>query len=1532
MKQLYFFLIKFTSNALLLFMLCSAWSSSWAQVTNTSCATAIELECNSSDWYGFSGTTNQRTWFKLSGNDQFFDVKICHNGPPFGYFYREGGCGSNDFPTYLTSRVPCTTNGRGEEFTLFGEQGIDYYFFGQSFGFNTPGTWSQLITVDCVEPNLNSFCEDAIPINCGDEITGDTRFSIPDPTLMFLNIPIYGQWYTFVGDGNIARLSISVEDGLPFVILGQGSCGNLDPDFSSAIYNQGSYTQSILTIPGETYYVLAYEAEGAPFTLNFDCCAPPAVSCKDISISVSPDAPTILNAGDLIASSSADCGLNNINLSQTEFDCTFPAGDYDVTVTITDDTGVQDDCVSTVTVQPLNPAQLNCQDATLYLSESNPISLKPSDVLAPITKTERAIQAQFFSRGNGPVSNNDFTVPITEAQTVFFDVSLETTSSSNFAEAGYLLNGTFMPFAIAGTGLDAGVREIAVSVNPGDVFGFRFRIDNTQFGIAEFLVSAFLPGFYDQFDPNNWTTSLSNNGFFKDIQIFNGIEQETYDINLQCGIASLNFSQLSFTDADLGTNTITITATDEEGDQLTCTPKVTIEGGLPGPTINCKNVSIQLDDNGMASLSANAFDNGTTAINGGTISFSFDQAGSMSSMDFECTDLGTNSITIYARETDSGISSCAPTLSVLDEVAPTAICQDVSLNLSAGSLSASALDAGSNDNCTANNELGFSLSLSGQPIGANVDLTCNEVGVFTAMLTVADASGNTSDCVAIVTVADDEAPNAICVSSFTATLSGNIATISTSDINNGSTDNCMITSLSLSETTFSCCNLGTFDISLTVTDNSNNSSTCTTSLTVEDNTPPTAMCENLTVELDGNGVGTITASEIGGGSSDACGAVSLQLDNSSFDCGNLGGNNTVTLTVTDLAGNSSSCTASITVEDKLSPTLVCTNQTVKLSSPSINAMAIITGSTDNCGGFSNLTVNTTSYTYTCNDIGTQSETLLVTDEQGNSASCTVDITVEDDIAPTAVCNNATVQLDANGEGSISASEIGSASTDNCTIASLSLDNNTFSCTDLGNCNMATLTVTDLDNNISTCTATITVENNITPTAQCKTSVDFELTSDATTILLPDMIDDGSFNGCGDFTFSLSQNEFDCDDVNNAIITILTITDNENNLSSSCQTTVNVIDPNAFCCPPPVAVCNDVMVELDANGIGSTTAAIVGAGSFATCGLLSETISQSSFDCSDIGSTTVTYTMADINNEQASCTSNIQVVLGNSLPDGWSTNDVGAITIGNEYSFDPCLNLANGVFTVTGSGNNITSSTTDNVAFASQTLCGDGSITAKIESITSDGYGGLMIRETTDAGAKQVAIFSNLSSILRHETRYTTNEPKQINSFFKPSPFWLRLERQGDWVFAYYSTTGASFSYVHGVFVPMQSCIEIGLASFTQLTYAQTEAVFSNVTVSGNNSGFSVNNTATPQHFNTTTSTTYTISPNPASNEFIVQLSSPTEKTKTLELYNTFGQLIEIQALSIGKKKLTWDVRALPSGTYWLKSKNQNQLDKIIVSH
>uniref|UniRef100_UPI003217F304 gliding motility-associated C-terminal domain-containing protein n=1 Tax=uncultured Draconibacterium sp. TaxID=1573823 RepID=UPI003217F304 len=87
-------------------------------------------------------------------------------------------------------------------------------------------------------------------------------------------------------------------------------------------------------------------------------------------------------------------------------------------------------------------------------------------------------------------------------------------------------------------------------------------------------------------------------------------------------------------------------------------------------------------------------------------------------------------------------------------------------------------------------------------------------------------------------------------------------------------------------------------------------------ITVMDNTAPAAICKNITVQLDENGMAIITPADINNESTDNCGIDTMFISQSEFYCGNLG-DNQVTLTVVDQCGNTSTCTATVTVEEGL---------------------------------------------------------------------------------------------------------------------------------------------------------------------------------------------------------------------------------------------------------------------------------------------------------------------------------------------------------------------------------------------------------------------------------------------------------------------------------------------------------------------------------------------------------------------------------------------------------------------------------------
>ncbi len=328
--------------------------------------------------------------------------------------------------------------------------------------------------------------------------------------------------------------------------------------------------------------------------------------------------------------------------------------------------------------------------------------------------------------------------------------------------------------------------------------------------------------------------------------------------------------------------------------------------------------------------------------------------------------------------------------------------------------------------------------------------------------------------------------------------------------------------------------------------------------------PPTAVCQDITVELDSAGIVTITGQQVDGGSTDDCEISSLTVDPDTFTCADLG-ENTVTLTVTDVGDHTDTCQATVTVEDNLPPTVVCQDITVELDpagTATITAVDVDGGSTDNCG-ISSMTVEPD--TFTCADRGENTVTLTVVDTSGNPATCQATVTVEDNILPVPVCQDITVELDAAGTAAITGADVDAGSTDNCGVASVTVDPDTFTCADLGK-NTVTLTVEDTSGNISTCQATLTVEDNILPTAVCR-DITVELDSAGTAAITGADIDGGSADNCEIRTMTAVPSTFTCADLGENTVTLI-VADTSGNVAT-CQATVTVEDLLNVCLPGDV---------------------------------------------------------------------------------------------------------------------------------------------------------------------------------------------------------------------------------------------------------------------------------------------------------------------------------------------------------------------------
>jgi hypothetical protein len=184
---------------------------------------------------------------------------------------------------------------------------------------------------------------------------------------------------------------------------------------------------------------------------------------------------------------------------------------------------------------------------------------------------------------------------------------------------------------------------------------------------------------------------------------------------------------------------------------------------------------------------------------------------------------GSTTVTYQAVDAAGNTASCSFTVTVTDNEPPVAACQAVLAELGTdgtATITPAQVDIGSSDAC----------GIATMTLSKEV-FDCSNLGENTVVFTVTDNNGNSSTCQASVNVVDNIDPVAVC-KNFSVTLAGGSASVGPMDIDNGSYDNCSIASYSLSRSTFSCSDIGDVPVTLTVTDPSGHSASCTATVTV----------------------------------------------------------------------------------------------------------------------------------------------------------------------------------------------------------------------------------------------------------------------------------------------------------------------------------------------------------------------------------------------------------------------------------------------------------------------------------------------------------------------------------------------------------------------------------------------------------------------------------------------------------------------------------------------------------------------------
>lgn len=191
-------------------------------------------------------------------------------------------------------------------------------------------------------------------------------------------------------------------------------------------------------------------------------------------------------------------------------------------------------------------------------------------------------------------------------------------------------------------------------------------------------------------------------------------------------------------------------------------------------------------------------------------------------------------------------------------------------------------------------------------------------------------------------------------------------------------------------------------------------------------------------------------------------------------------------------------------------------------------------------------------------------------------------------APVAVCipTPLTIALDDTGNARITLSQIDGGTIEASTgEVAISFGPANFDCDDIGE-NGVTLTVTADSGLASTCTATVIVEDNTAPVANCE-SLSIFLDKDGLATITPEQIGGSSTDACGIAEMSIDITSFDCNSLGEQTV-VLSLTDNNGN-TNSCFSTLKIKDeiPTTISCP------NDQVVScgqsIDISALGEATA-------------------------------------------------------------------------------------------------------------------------------------------------------------------------------------------------------------------------------------------------------------------------------------------------------------------------------------------------------
>jgi len=716
-----------------------------------------------------------------------------------------------------------------------------------------------------------------------------------------------------------------------------------------------------------------------------------------------------------------------------------------------------------------------------------------------------------------------------------------------------------------------------------------------------------------------------------------------------CGVASRSNNYNNTSDATdvypVGITMVQWTVTDVNGVAATCEMEVEVED-VEMPTIVCPadvttNVDVGICGAMVTVGSPTVSDNCTSLTLMNDMNSTSDASGMY--------DSGDTDVVWSIEDVGGNIASCMMRVSVMDDEMPTAICPpDIRVDADTGLCTAAinvAIPATS-DNCGVttftNNFNNTSNASDTYPVGATrVDWT------------ITDSEGNMTTCSTLIEIVDDEEPLITCPSDMTVdTDPGLCKKLALPVPIPATSDNCTVASLVNDRTggqdASGAYSLGTSVVTWTVTDGVGESATCSISITVEDNEAPVVQCPANSTHNAPVGACQASVNVAIPTPSDACGIVNMENDYTGTSDASAVypiGTTAVEWTVTDVGGNTGSCSMAITVSGDVTQGISCPADVNQSADPS-SCQAFVTIPTFVTTGSCGVVAASNNYTGTSNasglyPVGTTTVTWSLSDVSGNFATCSMTVTITDDVLDV-TCPGDVVRPVDPGVCSATINVPGPSSTDNC--GGLTLTNTYNGTSDASDTYPEGVTsigwsISDANGNTANCVMFVLITDDEAPTITCPSDMTESVGANGCVANIvvpqPNVADNcgvslitnsytGIFDASGEYGLGVTNIQW-------------TVFDTEAN-TATCDMTITVIDnapPVLVNCPTDISVANDAG---QCNAVVMWTPPMIGD----TCTTNSLTASHNPGDQFPVGTTPVTYSAQDASGNTSSCGFNVIV--------------------------------------------------------------------------------------------------------------------------------------------------------------------------------------------------------------------------------------------------------------------------------------------------